>query len=136
MFNNVGKKLQALGKILFWLLLVVFLVFGILVYRSGLKPMGIFFMVICPFLSWLSCAVVIAIGISAESAERAKTINLDQINLFKEADPSQKECQSNLSQLAKEAEDQALRSTGWCCPNCQTNNANSDMFCKNCGKYR
>lgn len=79
MYNNVGKKIQTLAKILAWVGIIFFVLVGAVTIYGGLNTynyvmvgQGVLFALICPVLCWLSSLTAFGFGSLIETNEKMK----------------------------------------------------------------
>ena len=77
MFNNVGRKVQVLAKVMCWLGIIASVIYGIVLIAAGSRAnsgagllTGILTMAVGSLASWLSSLATYAIGEAAEYAEK------------------------------------------------------------------
>lgn len=137
MFDNIGSKLKAFAKVLFWIMTVLYVILGIVVIAGSTRSgygysytdesaivSGILLMILGPLLSWVSAAAIYAFGelVDKTSSTEKRISNIEK-HLFFRNKP-----QPENRQFRPETP-----SSNEYCRNCGATIASSSQFCQDCG---
>lgn len=118
MWNNMGRKIQALAKVMCWFGIAAAIAGAIVLFQNYYTvAIGVFTIILGPILSWVGSWVLYGFGIIVEKAENTSTVNV-------------KESSSDNSNV------NSYLVGNWTCPNCKTDNPRSRATCQNCSYVR
>jgi hypothetical protein len=70
-FNNIGKKIKTMAKIIFYLLSVLFLFYGILlIIKTDNDILGLLWLILGPIISWISSFVLYGFGQLVDNSDK------------------------------------------------------------------
>lgn len=78
MFDNVGRKLQVIGKVVCWIGIIASVIYGFILMQASTIA-GLLAMALGSFTSWLSSLTTVAIG---ETLERVEAVQQNQSRIF------------------------------------------------------
>lgn len=72
MFDNPGKKIKVIAKILFWLVLIASIAAIILEFRDNRHPeiKDVVYFIIAPFAQWVTSLFLVAFGELVENSTK------------------------------------------------------------------
>lgn len=131
MWENIGRKLQSLAKVLCWIGIVISVISGIVImaqsnrYQSTILT-GILYIVVGCLFSWISSWALYGLGIVVEYVESNK------------GSSTYTDTSAGYAFHGIKTSDGGTITSGsyWTCPGCQTRNPMSKVTCKQCGKVR
>ena len=127
MFQNVGKKMQALAVLFYILGIIGSIVWGIVLCAGGAVLLGLVVIAFGWIGSWISVLGVYGIGIVVEDAERARSNTASYSGAISKT-PS---CNNASNQIKHLSADQAKKEGR--CSFCGTMNSAYDTRCSGCG---
>lgn len=131
MFENAGRKIQTLVKIITIFTIATYILIGIILgVASGSAGFFILFLlifgVVGTIIAWISGLVLYAFG---EMCENIYNIRREMYSISGKINGSQA--------LAYNLSDNKMLSSGsWECTECNEINVSTSVYCKNCGNHK
>ena len=143
MYENVGKKVQTLVKIIFCIEVILCVIIAIATLVSGDNVLyGLLVIPIGIGVSWLSYIALYAIGVAAEYSELGYAKleelekKLDSLSRSEAVSDTSGKNEARVSGPISPSSFSPKQTREWECPNCGTINSADAWCCKDCGKYR
>lgn len=132
MFENIGGKLKAFAKIIFWVGMVFAVLLGVVeAAQSKSFLLGVLETALWALGIWLEALVVYAVGDIAEKTAANNKMLTKLTAGQMEQEPKY------VSKLDTQSKDEPARPTdGWLCEQCGMRNSTGARFCKGCGNYK
>ena len=131
MWNNIGRRLQALAKVVCWIGIIGSAIWGIVImtqsnyYQSTILS-GLITLVIGCFASWIGSWAMYGLGLVVEYVENGGGSSYSYSGTSAGTVPDSTTADRSSFSYADY----------WICPNCKTRNPKSKVECKECGKVR
>lgn len=144
MFDNIGSKIKMLAKVLCWVMVAVFVIYGLVMMFSVNFFGGLFMMAVGALSGWAGSFVLYGFGELVESVAVLRE-DVEQRRLQNGSAPAAEQpavsrpAQNSangysLSRMAAQREQK--RSNGWQCKKCGKLNSTTAMYCGDCGTSR
>ena len=131
MWDNIGRRLQSLAKVLCWIGIIGSVIFAIVLWTQNSRYqstilMGILYLVIGCLASWIGSWAMYGLGLVVEYVENGG------------GKSSFTDTSAGFAFRGTKTSDGGTLTSGsyWTCPDCKTRNPMSKVECKECGKVR
>ena len=124
MWDNIGRKLQALAKVACWIGIGASFILALVMWGQNSEKtptilMGILYLVIGCLVSWIGSWSVYGLGLVVEHVENGGSASV-----------------RNRGIQTPDGGVLATAGNFWVCPKCKTRNPMSKVECKECGNVR
>lgn len=132
MWDNIGRKLQGLAKVVCWIGIIASVISGIVIMNQSTSYystilLGLLSIVLGCLFSWIGSWAMYGLGLVVENVENGVGSRT-----------SFTDTSAGYAFHGTKTEDGGTLTSGsyWTCPGCQTRNPMSKVTCKQCGKVR
>lgn len=144
MFENIGGKIKALAKVICWIGIIASIIGAIAIWAAGDRWNPTFFpglliLVAGCLGSWLGSFFTYGLGELIESTQQNAYTNAQILEHLRKNGESSKSAPSPAptpSYFSRPHTTSSGTNSGWRCKQCDTLNAATSLYCKDCGTSR
>ena len=136
MFNNIGRKIKTLAKVICWICIVIFFIYGILIMIKGAPFLGILVFVLGSFISWIASFMTYGFGQLIENSDILVSQGRNRTNAKATADQGSNKVseQPSAVQMVDTVNlNPVIAQNDNVCPNCKQTLSADSAFCTHCG---